>query len=347
MMDILRDLKNKIGRLPGLDDSRKRIVFALVAIGALGVALFSSIANIRPEAGVEASGGSFALSDVRHQDPFADLKLEAKSVYVLDIQTGEVLFERNADAILPLASVTKVMMAMTASDLIPKHTVVRIDPSFLAEEGDSGLYADEDWRLKDLLDYSLVVSSNDGASAIAAVAGSIATGAATPDIGRQQFVSEMNRKAAEIGLMHTSFRNATGLDTNSFQNGGYGTARDMAQMFAYAIREYPSILEATKYPTINVRSLSSIPHTGRNTNESMRDIPGIIASKTGFTDLSGGNLVVVFDAGLNRPIAISVLGSTYDGRFSDMKKLALATLDYLSGGRAKDIDAETARVMPL
>ena len=55
----------------------------------------------------------------------------------------------------------------------------------------------------------------------------------------------------------------------------------------------------------------------------------LIASKTGYTDLAGGNLVIAFDAGFNHPIIVSVLGSTIDGRFTDAEALVWAALAYL------------------
>ena len=67
-----------------------------------------------------------------------------------------------------------------------------------------------------------------------------------------------------------------------------------------------------------------------NTNERIADIPGLIGSKTGFTRLAGGNLVIAYDAGLNRPIVIAVLGSTRKGRFSDVTTLINATAHVLT-----------------
>jgi D-alanyl-D-alanine carboxypeptidase len=68
-----------------------------------------------------------------------------------------------------------------------------------------------------------------------------------------------------------------------------------------------------------------------NTNKAIDLLPNVIASKTGFTDLAGGNLVVAFDAGIAHPIIIAVLGSSFDGRFDDMTKLVNSTIEYLSG----------------
>jgi len=68
----------------------------------------------------------------------------------------------------------------------------------------------------------------------------------------------------------------------------------------------------------------------RNTNKMASDTPGLIGSKTGYTGTAGGNLAFVFDPELGRPIIITVLGSTAEGRFEDAKKLIDATLNYLS-----------------
>ena len=61
-----------------------------------------------------------------------------------------------------------------------------------------------------------------------------------------------------------------------------------------------------------------------NTNEALGAIPGLIMGKTGYTDLAGGNLAVVFDVGLSHPVIAVVLGSTIDGRFTDMKQIVPA-----------------------
>jgi len=71
-------------------------------------------------------------------------------------------------------------------------------------------------------------------------------------------------------------------------------------------------------------------HNAKNTNDSAESIPGLIGSKTGFTDLAGGNLVVAFEIEPGHVIVISVLGSDKEGRFQDVNKLYKATLNYFS-----------------
>ena len=90
-------------------------------------------------------------------------------------------------------------------------------------------------------------------------------------------------------------------------------------LFDYMVRNKPEILEVTSYNKLELKSEDNKIHNTENTNEIINKIPWVIASKTGYTDLAGGNLVVAFDNGMMRPIIISVLGSTKEGRFKDMK----------------------------
>ena len=262
------------------------------------------------------------------KNPFEALVLEAKAVYVLDVAKGKVLYSYNENTRMPLASLTKIMTALVASEMVPQSTVVSVKAEDIALEGDSGLLTNERWRLSDIIDFTLMTSSNDGASAIASVAGSLGqVEYDTPaKIAKKSFVARMNEKAQEMGLFSTYFLNETGLDKNSFVSGAYGTARDVAYLMLYAISSKTPFLEATTFSKTSITSLSNISHTATNTNSSVNAIPGLIASKTGFTELAGGNLVIAFDAGFGKPIVISVLGSSIEGRFSDIEKLSKASL---------------------
>jgi len=122
---------------------------------------------------------------------------------------------------------------------------------------------------------------------------------------------------------------ASGTPNEILKGGAYGSARDMALLFAYTLKNYPEILEATRYNNLEFKSDAEKYEAG-NTNIFVNKIPNIIASKTGYTDLAGGNLVIAFDAGINRPIIISILGSTQDDRFEDALKLASATISYIN-----------------
>jgi len=259
---------------------------------------------------------------------FKEISLLAKSAYVYDLVNDDVIYSKDETIQLPLASITKLMTALTAVNLIPKDSKITIRKEFLEEEGDTGLLANESWKLEDLLDFSLMVSSNDGVRSVASVIGAFDLKSQDYDLGRKGFITKMNKKALELGLTQTYFINESGLDLGGV-SGGYGSAEDISKLVEYILKNNPEILEATKYKTLNIDSQSKT-HVAKNTNTSLDSIPGLIASKTGFTEMAGGNLVVVFSSSLGRPIIVVILGSTVEGRFIDMKKLVDASLEYIS-----------------
>jgi len=259
---------------------------------------------------------------------FENVNVKAKAVMVYDMADDRILYAKNEGAQLPLASITKLMTALVATELLPKNSNVTIKSEFLREEGDSGLLVSESWNLKELLDFSLVTSSNDGMRSVASVIGATKLDSQDYDLGRKDFIEKMNKRAKELGLDQTFFVNESGLDVGSV-SGGYGSANDVNSLMKFMIISQPEIMEATKYPILSIDS-DSKKHLAKNTNDIINSIPGLFASKTGFTDLAGGNLVVAFDPSLGKPIIITVLGSTQEGRFEDVKMLVNATLDYLN-----------------
>lgn len=262
--------------------------------------------------------------------PFPEVALEAKAAYVYDLATSMTLFAKDEDKKLPLASLAKVMSALVARDLGLKHNTVKISDEALAVEGDSGLLRDEEWFLGDLLNFSLVASSNDGVRAAALALGALSRANASGEEIVGDFVKIMNEKAAKLGLTNIQFFNETGLDLSDVRNGAYGSAQDVTSLMAYIHRNYPDILSVTREPEIEFKSLDGKTHVAKNTNEIISHIPGLLASKTGYTARAGGNLSIIFDPELNHPIAITVLGSTENGRFSDVRALVAATLEHLN-----------------
>ena len=258
---------------------------------------------------------------------FNNINITAKSAYVFDVLQNKVLFKKNEFVQLPLASVTKLMMALTAIELFPKGQHITIKKEFLEEEGDTGLLAGESWKLKDLLDFSLLVSSNDGARSIASVVGAFDLQNQDYELGRKDFINKMNIKAQELGLKQTYFVNESGLDISGV-SGGYGSAIDVEKLLQYILENRPEILEATKYQSVDINSLNKT-HVAKNTNTDINEIPGIIASKTGFTEMAGGNLAIAFDPSIGQPIIVVVLGSSEKGRFTDVSQLVKASLDYI------------------
>jgi len=267
---------------------------------------------------------------IQIENPFENIIIEAKSAVVFDIVGNEFIFEKNSETVRPLASLTKLMTAFTALQNYDFDNLVIINSSDLVPEGDSGLYDNESWSFLDLLEFSLITSSNDGASALASNTGMYLDGLTiNPDIGRRVFISEMNKTADKLGMTQSYFLNPTGLDLADDRSGSYGTVRDLSLLMTKFLKLYPEVLYKTKYLESTFISENGFEHLAKNTNQSLDELPVVLGSKTGFTDLAGGNLVLAFDAGFNRPMIVVVLGSTIEGRFTDAISLAKAGVRYL------------------
>lgn len=243
---------------------------------------------------------------------FQDIKIEAKAAYVFDVVQNKPIFELNPDSQLPLASLAKIMTALAAKESFPASLLVAITREAVLQEGDDGFRPGEQWPASDLMSAMLISSSNDAAFAF---------GLEYKKDFNRDFISLMNEKAKELGLEQTYFLNPTGLDVSKSAAGAYGSAKDAAKLIAYIIKNDSSLMEATGLASINFRSREF-----KNTNRIIGDLPGLIAGKTGSSELAGGNLAVAVDLGYNHPVIIVVLGSTPEGRFSDVKKLYQAAV---------------------
>ncbi|PCI29492.1 hypothetical protein COB55_02150 [Candidatus Wolfebacteria bacterium] len=304
------------------------IVLLLIAIAILSV-LPMYVKDADPVIDEIEEIATAQIEEIEAVDPFSEITIVAKSAYVYDLLKEEVLYAKNEEIQMPLASVTKLMTALVANELVPEYNTVVISHDAISQEGDSGFYMNEKWRVKDLIDYMLISSSNDGARALASVASAFSTTTLPTDgvTRSDQFVDRMNARAIELGLVQTYFLNESGLDINGSTAGAYGSSRDMAILLGYVVDNYPHLLEATKYENLSVESLQDLSHSVLNTNVAVARIPGLIGSKTGYTELAGGNLVIAFDAGIGHPIVVSVLGSTIEDRFIDIDNLVWATIE--------------------
>ncbi len=258
--------------------------------------------------------------------PFSEVDIVGYSAYVWDINAQRALYKKNETEVLPLASVTKLMTALLADEILNENDKIVIPEVALNQDGDSGLLRDETFNRLSLSDLVLMSSSNDGAYALAVSAGE----KLVPFSGANAFVSAMNVRADELGLNNTTFHNPTGLDLNQNQAGAYGTAKDVSFLMEHIVDYNPDLLSFTKEDDAIIASQDGFTHEASNTNYYIDEIPGLIGSKTGYTDLAGGNLVIAYDAGLNRPIVITVLGSTQSNRFTDVMKLVEETNNYLA-----------------
>lgn len=233
-----------------------------------------------------------------------NIPVTAKAYIVYDVLEKRIVASKNENAVLPLASITKIMSALTAHRMADLDTRILITKeSKIDNRLDLGLQLNQGWRLDELLKYSLIFSSNSGMYAIAG------------HFGTPVFIARMNVEASKIGST-LQFTNPAGLDIKG-QIGGIGSAYDVALMMTQARKEIPQILDATTHQRFTAvtekGTLSGIP----NTNQGIVDIQGAEGSKTGYTDLAGGNLALILDVSIGHPIVIVVLGSTRNDRFTD------------------------------
>jgi len=252
--------------------------------------------------------------------------LRADAAYVWDVAGQRALYKKNEGETLPIASITKLMTSLLAHELVTDQTTVDISRAAIAQFGSVGLIEGEVLTAEKISELALVSSSNDAAFALAASVGQL-LGERDP---AQQFIAGMNIRANELQLPTLSFKNTTGLDISANEPGALGSARDVSFLMEYIVVNYPELLSATIEPSVRVYNTEGAFHDANNTNAIADQIPNLLGSKTGYTDLAGGNLTVAFDLGLNRPIIITVLGSTRDARFSDVLTLVEAVQDSIA-----------------
>jgi len=236
-----------------------------------------------------------------------NLELEAKAVSVYDITLDTKLYAKNDSIVLPIASLVKIMTVLVTLNTYDEDKQFTISDNALKQYGDNSLYVNEQWKLKDLIKFTLFLSSNDGAYTL---------GEDIPN-----FIEKMNEKAKRIGLTNTIFINQTGLDIDIEHAGAYGTAEEMNKLAVFAFNAYPEVFMSTAMKDKDFASLSGFLHKVQNTNTVIDKLPNILLSKTGNTNLAGGNLVIIFKNDEGHKIAVTILGSSIEGRFTDMEKI--------------------------
>lgn len=290
----------------------------IITLGVLGIgsffAVYTYLDRMQPPQVSQVAAVATA-------SPFDNISIEGKAAIVVDLSTGEVLYAKNPDAQLPLASITKVPLMLVVGEVMDTDDVITIPYNVGATGNAQPLLKGDRWKVQDLIDYTLVASSNEGADILASAAEAHvrAKYPLAPQEGATLW--RMNNLATDLNLTNTYFLNPSGLDESLTQSGAYGSPRDVAKIFAYAANAYPRIFAGTAKNGLLLTTEYGNETSVKNTNEALGEIPGLIMGKTGFTDLAGGNLAVVFDVGLAHPVVAVVLGSSKEGRFLDTKKI--------------------------
>jgi len=221
-----------------------------------------------------------------------NLVVKSAAALVLDQSTGTVLFEKNAGAVLPIASITKLMTAMVTLDEKPnlgEMLAIGEDDVDTLKNTHSRLKVGTQLSREEMLRLALMSSENRAASSLSHH---------YPG-GREAFVAAMNRKAQELGLSDTRFSDPTGLTSANVSS-----ARDLVKMVA-AAHQYPLIREFTTATEYQVK-IAGRAQDFHNTNSLVKSAAWDISlSKTGFINEAGKCLVM--QAWLNNKPTIIVL----------------------------------------
>lgn len=233
-------------------------------------------------------------------------RVAAESAIVVDIETGRVLYAKNADQRRAVASTQKIMTAMCvidAGNMDRRVTIAASDGNVVPTK--LWLKAGEVYTRRNLTQVLMINSANDVARALARdTAGS-----------QEAFAATMNRKAASLGMRNSHFKNPHGLT----ENGQYSTARDMA-IAARAAYRYSLIREFMGTQEFTFRFNDGRTRTMRNTNRVLRSLDYCNGMKTGTTVVSGRCLIST--GALNgRSVIVVVLKSCSANVWSDSEQL--------------------------
>lgn len=237
----------------------------------------------------------------------------AKAAILINADTGEVIFEKNADERLPMASTTKVMTALLLCENANLQEEITVTDQMVRVEGSSmGLLGGDRVTFHDLLYGMMLASGNDAANVTAYSLGG------TVDA----FVKKMNEKAASLGMKNTNFATPSGLDDTEH----YSTARDMAILTRSAL-ENKDFAEAVATEKA-VLCFGNPPYrrTLTNHNKLLGNFEGAIGVKTGFTKKSGRCLISAAERDGKRVIAVTLCDSNDWQNHKEMLEYGLSAI---------------------
>lgn len=235
-------------------------------------------------------------------------EIEAKSVISVKIDkqgNEKIIFEKNSDEILPIASLTKLMTAFVALEYYDSSEMAKISKEAVAQPEDFGqLKVGERLSVENLLYITLIESSNDSAYALSEL------------MSKEAFVDLMNIEAEYMGLKNTYFTDPAGYDSEN-----RSTVKDLVKFTRYLLDKRPEIWEITVNPEFELYDPDGVfHHQLLTTNEIINEFPEIIGGKTGYTLEAKGCLILVLKDKRTENIFINIILKS-DNRFEDMKKL--------------------------
>jgi len=252
-------------------------------------------------------------------------EIEARAALISAVNPKElvdlesrVLYSKNSDQVLPIASITKIMTALVVLDRLDLEEIVTISQnSYDAYGNQGGLMANERFSVKDLLYALLMESSNDAAVALAEHYEAKANCDVKPFVclsdDELSFIYLMNKKAKELGLENTHFTDPSGYDADNVS-----TVEDISKLVIDSFR-WPILWQILKTPTIDLYSVDGHSHHWINTDELLNRMSNIVGGKTGYTTKAKGCLVIVTEQSPQEYLIMVVLGA--EQRFLQTEKL--------------------------
>ena len=284
------------------------IILSLIVLPTLWHAQFNfdGFLNLNNQSAVnqELSGPQRIYTD------YLDVKITARSAMAIDAQSGKILYKKNPDEILPMASITKLMTALVFLDHNPGwQKEWSTIPADRRNGGIIYLNTGEILTLDNLFKTALIVSDNDSAMALSRAAG----------LSEDEFINQMNIKAKQIGMVNAQFADPTGLKAAN-----QATASDIIKLLNYALQnETIAKTTSTAYYEFEVQGIDKKRTVKlKNTDTLLRSYLTILGGKTGSLDSAGYNLAVKIKGDKNQEIIVVILGSqTNSDRFQDVKAI--------------------------
>lgn len=239
------------------------------------------------------------------------LALNARAAFLYDVDAGRVLYDRNADDVRPVASLTKLVssLAMASEDPDLDRSLC-IDAQFRPTRNGaiSKLSTGECYTGWDLFGAALVASDNRGAYGMQVVSG----------LGFDEFVGRMDEISRDLTMTHSTWADPSGLEDDNLSS-----ARDIAKA-ALAVAAHPVLSMAATAPSWHLERTDKDAHRTLPSTDRLaeRDDIEVLAAKTGYTGTAGYCFAGVFRLENGRTIALSVLGANGTGsRWADVRKL--------------------------
>src|SRR6187549_503849 len=233
-------------------------------------------------------------------------KTSAASVIVVDANSGRILYEKNADQVRQAASTQKLLTALIVAEtgFLDQPVTVQSTDS-MCDPVKLGIKSGETYQRMDLLRALLVKSPNDVARCLARDnAGSI-----------EAFAEAMNRRAQQLGAVHSHFVNPNGLPIP----GQYSSARDLS-LIARAAYANPTIRSIVCLPQLVFRYANGRTRELENTNKVLKRLPYCNGMKTGYTE-AAGHCLICSGSRAGRDIIVVVLGDSKSGVWRDASAL--------------------------